>query len=91
MKIQLLIALLLCSIQGYSQNMDSLLTSLYFSEGLTISDTNGFDFNLVYNPSPSYWAIDSFPESVVFNADAKESGDSGLKYITESSANSGIG
>ncbi|MCH2225197.1 MAG: hypothetical protein MK066_10550 [Crocinitomicaceae bacterium] len=33
------------------------------------SDSIGFDFNLVYNSSPTYWAIDCFTENVVFNAE----------------------
>ena len=69
MKLKLLIASLFIAVHGYSQNMDSLLTSLYFNDGAISSDTNGFDFNVVYNTSPTYWAIDSFPESVVFNAE----------------------
>lgn len=69
MKLKLLIASLFIAVHGYSQNMDSLLTSFYFNDGAISSDTNGFDFNVVYNTSPTYWAIDSFPESVVFNAE----------------------
>jgi len=52
-----------------AQNTDSLISSLYFNDGLSILDSNGFNFNLSYYPSTSDWGIDSFPESIVFDAE----------------------
>lgn len=82
MKVQLLITFLLVLIQGYSQNMDSLLTSLYFNDGPAVFDSTGYDFSMIYSPSPTYWAIDSFPESVVFKAEMtyEDSSDSTQSY-----------
>ena len=50
-----------------AQIEDSLLTKFYFDSDLPILDSSGFDFVDVYSPSGSSWAIDSFPESVVFH------------------------
>ncbi len=69
MRFKLLFVLSFLSILGNSQNIDSLLTAAYFNNGPSLSDSNGFNFNLLYNSSPTYWAIDSFSESVVFNAE----------------------
>lgn len=69
MKLKLLLVSLFMAVQGYSQNIDSLLASLYFDDGAVVSDSTGFNFNSVYNTTPTYWAIDSFPESVVFKAE----------------------
>ena len=50
-----------------AQNADSLLTKFYFESGLPIIDSTGFDYSDDYSQSGSSWAIDSFPESVVFH------------------------
>jgi len=69
MKFKLLIASAFLAIQSHSQNIDSLLSALYFNNGPTVLDSSGFNFDLVYTPTSTYWAIDSFPETVVFNAE----------------------
>ena len=69
MRFKLLLILSLLSIQGNSQNLDSLLAAVYFNNGVDLSDSNGFNFNQLYSSSPTYWAIDSFSESVVFKAE----------------------
>ena len=56
-------------IMGYSQNVDSLLTALYFNNGARVLDSNGFNFDSSFTSSPTYWAVDSFSENVVFNAE----------------------
>jgi hypothetical protein len=56
-------------ITGYSQNVDSLLTALYFNNGARVLDSNGFNFDSSFTSSPTYWAVDSFSENVVFNAE----------------------
>ena len=53
---------------GLAQNIDSLLSSTYFTSGIVPFDTGGFSFSDIYTPSTSSWAIDSFPESVVFQS-----------------------
>jgi hypothetical protein len=67
MNFKLLIAFTFLSIQGNSQNIDSLLSALYFNNGIGILDSSGFNYTENYSPSGSYWGIDSFPESVVFH------------------------
>ena len=51
-----------------AQNKDSLLCSNWFNSNLSNIDSNGFEFKKIYSVSPSIWAVDSFPENVVFNA-----------------------
>jgi len=51
-----------------AQNKDSLLCSNWFNSNLSNIDSNGFEFKKTYSVSPSIWAVDSFPENVVFNA-----------------------
>ena len=52
---------------GYSQNADSLLSALYFNNGAKVLDSNGFKFDSTFSSTPTYWAVDSFSENVVFN------------------------
>ena len=49
-----------------AQTPQELLTKFYFESDLPILDSTGFDYSDVYSQSGSSWAIDSFPESVVF-------------------------
>ncbi|MDG2152893.1 MAG: T9SS type A sorting domain-containing protein [Crocinitomicaceae bacterium] len=50
-----------------AQNTQQLLTKFYFESDLPILDSSGFEYSDVYSQSGSSWAIDSFPESVVFH------------------------
>jgi hypothetical protein len=50
-----------------AQTPQELLTKFYFESDLPILDSTGFDYVDVYSQSGSSWAIDSFPESVVFH------------------------
>jgi len=50
-----------------AQTPQELLTKFYFESDLPIVDSSGFDYSDVYSQSSSSWAIDSFPESVVFH------------------------
>jgi hypothetical protein len=50
-----------------AQTPQELLTKFYFESDLPIVDSSGFDYSDVYSQSGSSWAIDSFPESVVFH------------------------
>jgi len=68
LKYLIYITLLFISFNGKSQNIDSLLASLYFENDFTTLDTNGFSFTKEHSPSTSFWAIDSFPENLVFQA-----------------------
>ena len=54
---------------GYSQNADSLLSALYFNNGAKVLDSNGFKFDSTFSSTPTYWAVDSFSENVVFNVE----------------------
>ena len=54
---------------SFAQNTDSLLSQVYFPGNLNALDMNGFNFDQNYYPSSSFWAIDSFPESYVYNAE----------------------
>lgn len=60
--------LILLSVKGFSQNIDSLLSNLYFDSSVGALDMAGFNFTDNYTASPSYWAL-SFPESAVFHAE----------------------
>ena len=69
MKLFFFLPLMSLAFQFSAQNTDSLISSLYFNDGLSVLDSSGFNFNLSYYPSTSDWGIDSFPESVVFDAE----------------------
>ena len=49
-----------------AQNSEQLLTDFYFDSSLPLLDSSGFNYTADYTLSSSSWAIDSFPESVVF-------------------------
>lgn len=66
LKNTLLFLCFVCGLNSQAQNLDSLLATQYFDNGLTPLDTAGFSFSQTHTASPSFWAIDSFPESVVF-------------------------
>ena len=69
MKLFFFLPILSLTFQFSAQNTDSLISSLYFNGGLGTLDSSGFNFNLSYYPSTSDWGIDSFQESVVFDAE----------------------
>lgn len=50
-----------------AQHKDSLLNQYFFESGLLIQDSMGLEVIESYNPSGSYWAIDSFSEETVFH------------------------
>ncbi len=69
MKFILLIASTFLVVMSYSQNADSLLSALYFNNGAKVLDSNGFKFDSSFSSTPTYWAVDSFSENVVFNVE----------------------
>ena len=58
----------LYSLSTFSQNLDSLLCTPYINSGQFISNTGNQSFISTYSASGSTWAVDSFPESMVFHA-----------------------
>lgn len=67
MKNGLCLILVLKAFYSFGQEKDSLLNQYFFESGLTIQDTTGLEVFESYNPSGSYWAIDSFSEETVFH------------------------
>lgn len=82
LKNTLLFLCFVCGLNSQAQNLDSLLATQYFDNGLIPIDTAGFSFSQIHTASPSFWAIDSFPESVVFQTQLTYSNplDSGESY-----------
>ncbi|MFT4544089.1 MAG: hypothetical protein ACI9UR_000640 [Bacteroidia bacterium] len=72
MKISQFLLLLLINFSAFGQNIDSLLSTPYVNSGLAVLDTQAFNFTTSYSTSGSYWAVDSFPESVVFHAEISQ-------------------
>ena len=64
----LLFLFLFISQNIFSQNIDSLLSNMFFQSNLNSLDTNGYSFSFTHSPSTSTWSIDSFPESVVYHS-----------------------
>ena len=72
----ILLWFLLSLLTSKAQDLNHLLTKMPFNSNVGILDSVGFNFTKNYTFSNSFWAIDSFPESVVFNAN--------LSYISNS-------
>ena len=68
MRISLFICFFFLSATVFAQNLDSLLCTPYINSGLSMPSTGNSSFIGTYSPSGSTWAVDSFPESVVFHA-----------------------
>ena len=67
MKNGLCLILILIGFYSFGQEKDSLLNQYFFESGLAIQDTSGLEVFESYDPSGSYWAIDSFSEETVFH------------------------
>jgi hypothetical protein len=65
------IAGLLIAATALSQNADSLRSSVFFNCKIGVLDQTGFVFTKKYSISGSTWKIDSFPESIVFQAELR--------------------
>ena len=61
--------ILFFNFKSLCQDIDSLLTKMPFNSNVEMLDTNGFNFTKNYSNSASLWTIDSFPESIVFQAE----------------------
>jgi len=53
----------------FAQQTDSLIARVFFESNLGLLDTSDVMFTHTYTPSGSFWEVDSFPESVVFQAE----------------------